>query len=120
MKGLFLYIKEQMKKPKWIIMVSLSLIAIITLSFLGVMKYIMVILIIVAFIWISKDGKKDNAKLLSPAEREKRDEEYNEIQNKIEIIQEHIQNNPNDLEAKLKLEAANKEFAEFLEKYNLK
>lgn len=119
MKKLLPFFKSKFKNPKVKVITIIILILIIVTMIFGLFKYILLLLTLAIFVLVSRDGKMDNEKILSPWAKEERDKKYNEILNKKEIIEKHIETNQNDLNAKLQLEEVKKDIEEFEKKYNL-
>lgn len=117
MKNLIPKIKEQLKTTKGIISIILFVLILLFSIFIGI-QYVLVVLLIIGFFIMAKQGEKENKKVFAPWYIDERKKEINEIEKKAEIVRKHIKENPGDLEAKLKLKELEDEISLLKQKYN--
>jgi len=111
-------IKEQLKTAKGIVFL-ISIIFILLISFFIGFQYLLVILMVVGFFLLIKQGEKENETLIAPWQIDERKKEIEEFQKRIDIVKNHIKENPIDLDAKLKLKEMEDGIAELKAKYNI-
>lgn len=112
-------LKEKLKTTFWKIVLGISLVIIGLLIYFKLLGYLMAILLFAGFFYLTKQGKEEGKQLVSPWKREQQQKEVEDLQTKISIVEQHIEENPGDLEAKLQLKELQDELISLIEKYNL-
>ena len=115
-KKYFRYFMEKWKETKF----KLFVIGIMTTIILGIVLgfgYLLAVGCLALFFFFIAQAEKENEKIISPWKQDEIKQKIEDLENKAQLIREHIQKYDEDLEAKMKLYELEKEIEQLKQQY---